>query len=119
MCIGESLRGAMHREYDETTVQTIVEALIAGYSPQRVFLFGSHVSGTPDADSDIDLLVIKDTEEAFFDRLANARRAVAGSHNGIPLDLLVFTPDELESRLIAGDQFLVEITEQGRLLYAA
>ena len=109
----------MHCGGNSKTIQTIVEALIRGYSPQRVFLFGSHVSGTPNADSDIDLLIIKDTKEGFFDRLANARRAVAGSHNGIPIDLLVFTPSELESRLKAGDQFLADITEKGRLLYAA
>lgn len=109
----------MQRDHDNGTVRKILEALIAGYPPQKVFVFGSHASGTPDADSDIDLLIIKDKKEGFFDRLAKARRAVAGSHKGIPLDLLVFTPSELEARLRAGDQFLAEITEKGRLLYTA
>jgi predicted nucleotidyltransferase len=109
----------MNRKVDKDTVQLIVERLVSEYSPERVFLFGSHAYGAPDGDSDIDLLVIKDTQESFFDRLTSARRAVTGTHKGIPLDLLVLTPGELAARLEAGDQFLAEITEKGQLLYAA
>lgn len=109
----------MNCKVGKDTVQLIVERLIAEYSPERVFLFGSHAYGAPDGDSDIDLLVIKDTQESFFDRLTSARRVVTGTHKGIPLDLLVLTPDELAARLEAGDQFMAEITEKGQLLYAA
>lgn len=101
------------------TVQMIVERLVAEYHPQKIVLFGSRVTGKPGSDSDIDLLIIKDTNETFFDRLVSARRAVSGTHKGIPLDLLVLTPGELEARLRAGDQFLAEITVKGHLLYAA
>ncbi len=109
----------MNGEGDKETVRKIVEKLVAEYSPQKVILFGSHAAGKPDSDSDIDLLIIKDTQESFFDRLASARRVVSGTHKGIPLDLLVLTPQELDARLRKGDQFLTEITEKGQLLYAA
>ena len=72
-----------------------------------------------DAQSDIDLLIIKETDDSFFNRLTDARRAVAGTHNGVALDLLVLTPQELKERLDKGDQFIRDITETGRLLYAA
>ena len=62
---------------------------------------------------------IKETDETFFNRLLDARRAVAGTHKGIPLDLLVLTPWELKNRLDRGDQFIKDITEKGQLLYAA
>jgi len=104
---------------DQNTVQKIIEAVIAGYSPEKVFLFGSHASGTTDGDSDVDLLIIKDTEDPFFDRLASVRRVVTGTHQGIPLDILVLTPGELASRLNEGDQFLAEITEKAQMVYAA
>ena len=109
----------MEGEGNKETVRKIVEKLVAGYSPQKVILFGSHAFGEPDSDSDIDLLIIKDTQESFFDRLTSARRAVSGAHKGVPLDILVFTPQELEARLKRGDQFLAEIFENGQLLYAA
>lgn len=109
----------MNGEGNKDTVQNIVEKLVAAYSPQKVILFGSHAFGNPDSDSDIDLLIIKDTQESFFDRLATARRAVSGAHKGIPLDILVLTPQELDARLKSGDQFLTDIFENGQLIYAA
>lgn len=103
----------------KNTVKDIVDSLVEEFSPQKVILFGSRVADSGDAQSDIDLLIIKETDESFFNRLADARRAVAGTHNGIPLDLLVLTPQELKERLDRGDQFIKDITENGRLLYAA
>jgi len=94
-------------------------AVGGGILPQKIVLFGSRVTGKPGSDSDIDLLIIKETNETFFNRLVSARRALSGTHKGIPLDLLVLTPGELEARLREGDQFLAEITEKGQLLYAA
>ena len=44
----------------------IVDRLVAEYSPERVILFGSYAYGNPDADSDIDLLIIKNTAERFL-----------------------------------------------------
>ncbi len=110
---------SMVKKPNTNTVKKIVDSLVEGYSPQRVILFGSRVADTGDAQSDIDLLIIKDTDDSFFNRMADARRAVAGTHDGIPIDLLVLTPQELKQRLDKGDQFIKDITEKGRLLYAA
>jgi uncharacterized protein len=103
----------------EELVQRVVQKLVSGYAPRKVILFGSYAFGAPDGDSDIDLLIIKDTPEGFFDRLATVRKVVAGTHRGVPLDPLVYTPDEVEARLQAGDQFIEEVLERGRVVYAA
>ena len=103
----------------EEMAQRVVDSLVSGYSPQKVILFGSYAYGTPDRDSDIDLLIIQDTPERFFDRLTTVRKIVAGTHKGVPIDLLVLTPKEVEERLKAGDQFIGEILEKGRVVYAA
>ena len=99
--------------------QRVVDKLVSSYAPQKVILFGSYAYGTPDRDSDIDLLIVKDTPERFFDRLTTVRKVVAGTHNGVPIDLLVLTPKEVEAKLQAGDQFIGEILEKGRVVYAA
>ena len=44
-------------------IPDILEKIVAGYAPQKVILFGSYAYGEPDEDSDIDLLIIKDTNE--------------------------------------------------------
>ena len=101
----------------EELIHRIVDNLVSGYSPQQVILYGSYACGTPRADSDIDLLIVKETEEPFGDRLIEARKAVERLSSGIPMDLLVMTPGEIEVRLAKGDHFIEDIVRNGRLLY--
>lgn len=99
-------------------IQNLVDRLLAKYSPQQVILFGSYGYGEPQQDSDIDLLIIKETSEPFFDRWVTVRRILSDPTRTIPLEIFVLTPDEVSRRLAAGDQFLEEILERGKVLYA-
>jgi len=103
----------------QETIQDIIEKLLAEYAPQKVILFGSYAYGNPRPDSDIDLLIIKDTSERFIDRWVTVRRILSDSERRVPLETLVLTPEELSRRLAIGDQFLSEIVEKGKVLYAA
>lgn len=100
-------------------IQTILQRLIAHYAPQKVVLFGSYAYGEPDQDSDIDLLIIKDTPDRFIDRWVTVHRILTGTHRSLPVEPVVLTPQEVEERLAAGDQFIAEILQKGKLLYAA
>jgi uncharacterized protein len=100
-------------------IQGMVWKLIAEYAPQKVVLFGSHAYGTPGPDSDIDLLIIKETSERFLDRWVTVQRILTGTHRALPVETLVLTPQEIEHRLVIGDQFIAEILEKGEVLYAA
>jgi len=98
-------------------IEAIVARLVAHYAPQKIILFGSYAHGQPDEDSDIDLLIIKDTPERFVDRMTTVRRLTRGTHDSIPFDPLVYTPAEIEHGRRTGDQFLAEILERGEVLY--
>jgi len=97
----------------------IVAQLVNSYRPEKIFLFGSYAYGQPDADSDLDLLIIKRTSERFIDRWINVRRIVSDPQRSIPFEPLVLTPEELKERLAIGDQFIKEIVTKGEVLYAA
>ena len=100
-------------------IQEIVQSLVAGYAPEKIILFGSYAYGQPDADSDIDLLIIKRTKERFFKRMDKVRQVATGTHPHIPFEPIVLTPEEVERRLKSGEQFLSEIIQKGEVLYAA
>ena len=102
----------------QTVIQRMVEKLRRGYAPQKVILFGSHARGTARPDSDIDLLVIKETSERFIDRWARVRRLLSDPQRTIPLETLVLTPQEVTQRLAIGDQFVETILRDGTVLYA-
>lgn len=99
-------------------IEKIIQKLLISYVPQKVILFGSYAYGTPRPDSDIDLLIIKETSERFIDRWVTVRRVLSDPKHRVPLETLVLTPQEVANRLSSGDQFLKEIVEKGEILYA-
>lgn len=101
------------------TINGMVEKLIHQYSPDKIILFGSFAYGTPQQDSDIDLLVIKQTSGRFLDRWVEVRRILSDPKRVIPIELLVLTPEEVAGRLVIGDQFIKEIILKGQVLYNA
>jgi predicted nucleotidyltransferase len=97
----------------------MVRRLVAEYQPERIILFGSYAWGEPNEDSDIDLFVVKQTEDRIIQRMAEARRILRRENRKVSLDVIVFTPGELNERLEIGDHFVEDIVNRGRLLYAA
>jgi len=92
-------------------VQRIAQAL----QPQKIILFGSHAYGTPTPDSDVDLLVIMKTTALQVERSLAVARLLRP--RVFPVDILVRTPDEIESALRSGDFFIQEILSRGCVLY--
>ncbi len=83
------------------------------YEPEKVILFGSYASGKQHKDSDIDLIIIKNTKKPFHDRLIEVRRLIDTT---TPVDLLVFTPAEYDKHKRT-NPFIAEIAETGRIIY--
>lgn len=104
------------REFSNA-LETILDRIVEGYQPQKVILFGSLAWGQPDEDSDIDLLIVKDSSETPLQRRVNVRRIATMADRRIPFSPLVVTPSELKSRLDMNDSFYRKIVEQGQTLY--
>lgn len=103
----------------EQTLTEIVRRLVAEYQPEKIILFGSYAYGEPNEDSDLDLLIIKETQERLITRIFTVHELLTDIHPSIGLEPLVLTPAEVEQRLRIGDQFVGEVLERGKLLYAA
>jgi len=95
----------------------IVKVLEATYQPERIILFGSYAYGEPDLASDIDLLILKETDKSFPKRWAEVCELAADIVGTIPFSPLVLTPAELEARRHKGDQFIEGILTEGEVLY--
>ncbi|MCX8005033.1 MAG: nucleotidyltransferase domain-containing protein, partial [Burkholderiaceae bacterium] len=101
----------------EALLGKIVERIVAAFDPQMVVLFGSRAYGTPEPDSDVDLLVVTDAlaDRSVFER----HRAVSDlfPRRRFALDVLVRTPAELQQLVEHGPSFFREVMTQGRILY--
>lgn len=98
-------------------IQEIAEKIAREYDPEKIILFGSWVWGKPNQDSDVDILVIKKSNQPRMEREREVRSML--SPVGIPLDILVYTPSELKEK-IEDDRnlFLEDIIHNGKILYA-
>jgi len=96
----------------------IVRRLVAAISPRRIILFGSHAYGRPDADSDIDLMiVVDDTTELSVEFLQRAYACLRGSF--LPFELHFRTAAVFERRRSVSTSLEHEAFTKGRLLHAA
>lgn len=99
-------------------ILSIVEKIKDSYQPDKIILYGSYAYGNPGKDSDIDMLIIKQTKERPIDRRVFVRRLLSGLRRGYPFSSIVVTPEELKRRLEIGDQFFEEVVTKGEVLYA-
>ena len=101
--------------YFEQEIDRITAQIIEKYEPEKIILFGSAVTGVLDLDSDIDFLIIKkDTPYKGSDRIRELSRLI---NRNVPVDFLVYRPEEYKKRLSMGDPFLKTIIKEGKTLY--
>ena len=99
-------------------ITKVADKIKTQYQPQRIILFGSYAWGNPTQDSDLDLLIVKETRERYTRRALKIRKILTEENGLIGMDILVYTPKELSKRLEIGDSFLSKILEEGEVLYA-
>ena len=98
-------------------IRQLVEKIVSGYFPQKIILFGSYAYGNPTSGSDIDLLIIKNTDKRPMDRWMEVKRLLRDPDRNIAVSPLVYTEREIEERRAIRDFFLEEIFEKGKVLY--
>ena len=95
----------------------LAQKIAEEYKPEKIILFGSAATGDIRKNSDIDLLVVKETTDHPIKRDQKVLRLLSPIRNPIPLDVVVFTPEELAWRSKGGDPFVLEMLEEGEVLY--
>lgn len=100
----------------EQLLSDITNRLVNEFRPENIFLFGSHVWGTPHKDSDLDLLVIiTDSNYSPSKRSSVAYRCLRDIP--YPLDILVKTRKEIEKFAQIPISLEHQILNKGRCLY--
>ncbi len=97
------------------SIEEIKERIVSAYHPDRIILFGSQATGAASGASDIDLLVIKDTDDRPIERRMQVENILAD--RAVPLDIMVYTAKELQYLFSIGSPVVEEIMETGRVLY--
>jgi predicted nucleotidyltransferase len=80
---------------------------------QKAILFGSLARDEVTAFSDLDLIIVQDTEARFLDRL---EPFYAGLDLRVDADILVYTPEEL-AELQTWNPFIQRALREGVVIY--
>ena len=80
---------------DEAELQPVLDAIAAAVDPDRIIVFGSAARGTMTAGSDVDLLIVKPTDDLGALRAA-VRAALAANRR--PVDVVACTPRTLDEQ---------------------
>ena len=91
----------------------IIESL-KPYEPLKIILYGSFARGDYHALSDVDLLIVKDTDRPFLDRIGDVLRLCRTT---LSIEPLVYTPAELAQMEDEGNSFLEEVYKEGVVIH--
>ena len=97
------------------TIEGVVRAMGERFCPERIVLFGSYASGRPTPDSDLDLLVIMDTDLPPHRRAAPLYMIFRPMP--CPMDILVFTPVEVAKWNGTVNHVITEALSTGKVMY--
>lgn len=96
-------------------LEGVTRRIVDHFHPRRVVLFGSRARDDADSQSDLDLFIEMET-----DRRPPERAAEVAQLFGLrpwSLDVVVYTPEEVEQRRGVIGTFLARIEREGRTLY--
>jgi predicted nucleotidyltransferase len=100
---------------ENSSIIKFVRQIAETVDPDRVYLFGSYASGRAGEDSDIDILIIKDTLEPRCKRSIAIQKLLIGSK--IPADIIVYTNDEFEKEKSSRFSFIAATIQNAQLMY--
>ncbi len=117
---GEGLKAVERHKANHDDIFQRIDAfqwdVVRQFHPERIILFGSYAYGAPDADSDVDLLIVFPGDADEENRALDIRKRISAD---FPMDLISVSAGRLNRRLECGDPFLGEIVANGKTLYEA
>ena len=95
-------------------IEAFTQRLVEKFGPEKVILFGSQARGDARWDSDADILVVMPYEGRPFAKTREIRRACQPNFR---VDLLLWRPEDIESRYRWGDPIIREALDHGEVLH--
>ena len=107
----------MTKEEMYKKIEDVAQKIGEKFHPEKIILFGSYAWGEPGPDSDVDLLVVIESNKTRIERQKELQAALFP--RTLPIDLLVYTPAELEEQINKKrNLFLEDIIRNGVVLYS-
>ena len=104
-------------EFDYSKVDVAVKHIVENHHPTKIILFGSASRHEAHTGSDIDLLVVMDTAKRIKEQEAEIYLSMPSI--GVPVDILVITPEELDRQCRNPYSSIHSIVMVGKTVYSS
>ena len=94
-------------------IENEIAGIFAPVSPKKIIMFGSRAKESADEYSDVDLIVVYETDKRFLDRLEELYLIW---ELPVAVDILAYTPEEFE-RMKEESSFVADAVAGGKVLY--
>ena len=100
---------------DKREIERVAKRIGIAANAERVILFGSYARGEASENSDVDLMIIARSELPRFKRTRELYKFFQPHPFG--MDLLVYTPEEVEKGKRSPLSFVSTVLQEGKTLY--
>jgi predicted nucleotidyltransferase len=97
------------------TLASELQGIFEKHRVLRAIVFGSFGRGEASRRSDLDLIVIQDTQKRFLDRYDDLLREIVQVISGRDVDLLIYTPQELAQ--MSHRPLIATALREGKVIY--
>ena len=104
-----------NREINKELLDEIVQKILVVTQPEKIILFGSYARGEATEESDLDLLIIQDSNLPRHKRSTPIRLALMDIF--MSKDIVVYTPEEVDEWKSASMSFIATVLREGKTLY--
>ena len=99
---------------NDNKIDIIRDSIVQYYNPEKIILFGSYAYGSPNENSDIDLLIVMEFEGKSSRKSLEIWKKIKPNFS---IDLIVRTPEDFVRRYDQGDPLIGDAVDKGRILY--
>ena len=99
----------------EKEIRNLIDRIVTRIQPQKVIIFGSYAKDTATSKSDLDILVIKETELPMANRADDLKPILSNSL--VPVDVHIYTPEEVEEYGREPFSFINCILNSGKIVF--
>lgn len=103
------------KKITEKIIQEIKEKIISHFQVEKIILFGSYIDGSFKKGSDLDILIIKESDVPKHKRSIPIRSLFRKYR--IPMDIIVYTKEEVETYKEIKGSFIQRALSKGKAIY--
>ena len=98
-------------------IDEVIRQIATRLRPQKIIIFGSYAKGKATVESDLDVFVIHETHLPMANRADDLRPVL--DHRLIPVDVHVYTPEEVEEYGKEAHSFVASVLRTGQVVFDA